>query len=177
MTCIAGCETKQGQVWLAGESELADENERSMLSRPKVWVRDGLVWGMSGASRPADLIRYSMRTPKLPRSRTSESTARYVIVELVDAVSAIHTADGVDDLSEWAALVGVRGELWMLDSDGLQAERMAEGYSAIGCGSTAALVGMAATVGLSPRVRLNRVVAAVCRHVPGCGGKITVVHG
>lgn len=170
MTCIAGVEA-EGRVWLAGDSEWSTKKVRSNSVEPKVWVRDGIAWGMSGDGRPADVIRFVARLPSLPRK--SAHVAAWIAAELCPALRSELAKEGAT--GEWGALVGVRGELWELDSDSLTAMRAAEGYAAVGCAQPAALVGLALTAKLSPRVRVVRVVGACSRHVPGVGGRITVV--
>lgn len=172
MTCIAGIE-HEGKVWLAGDAEWSSKRVRSNSADAKVWVRDGILWGMSGDGRPADVLRYVARLPSRPRR--AADVAPWMAADLVPAIRAALRADGSEGETEWAALVGVRGELWELDSGGYAAMRAAEGYAAVGCAQQSALVGLSLTASLTPRNRLIRVVNACGRHVPGVGGRVTVV--
>jgi hypothetical protein len=170
VTAIVGVE-HDGVVWLAGDAEFSSKRVRNMLAIPKVWERDGLVWGFAGASRPGELIRYELRTP---RKAAKTPVDAYVVTELIPAMRALWKADGCEE-SEWAALVGIGGELWELDSDGYSSDRPSEGYASVGSAQGPALVGLALTANLAPRTRVTRVVAACAKHCPGVGGRITVV--
>ncbi len=171
MTAIVGVEA-DGKVWLAGDSEWSTKRVRSNAVAPKVWVRDGIAWGMSGDGRPADVLRYVAPLPGRPRKHLD--VAAWLAAEMIPAIIKALRGEGCDAAS-WGALMGVRGELWEIDSEELPAMRASDGYAAIGCAQPAALVGLALTARLSPRVRVVRVVGACSRHIPGVGGKITVV--
>lgn len=170
MTCIAGVEA-DGCVWLAGDAEWSTKKVRSNSVHPKVWVRDGIAWGMSGDDRPAAIMRYVARLPSLPKR--APDVAEWMACEMVPSIRKALGAEGCE--GEWGLLLGIRDEIWELDSNQLPAMRAAEGYAAIGCAQPAALVGLALTAKLSPRARVIRVVAACSKHIPGVGGKITAV--
>lgn len=174
MTCIAGIE-HDGKVWLAGDSAAESETVKGFSRAPKVWVRDGLAWGGAGCLRPLDLVRYSLRVEKPP---PRGDCAAWVTCEVVPAIRQLFNDHELDsDVSEWGLLLGVRNELWEIDSDGFSASRGLEAYGAVGTAQTPALCVFAALRNrkLTPRNRLSMVVRACATHVPGVGGRVDVV--
>jgi len=161
---------------MAGDSEVSTKTLKYTISLPKVYEKDGLVWGWAGDCRPCELVRYDFKAPKRP---AKAETAAYVVRDLMPALRKLFKEDGLETDSsskvEWECLLGISGELWVLDSSGYLSDRVATGYAAAGSASMAALVGLALTESVSPRTRVTRVVEACCRHCVGVGGPVTVV--
>lgn len=174
MTSVLGLE-HDGEVWLGADSAVSGE-EIQTISSPKVWVRDGLIWGSAGDIRPGEIIRFCLRTPKPPKKEIE----KYVQADLLPAMASSFTQDGMD----WDAkglciefLVGVSGELWEIGVDGhsLTAIRPKDGYTYIGAGGAGGLVGLRLASNLSPRNRLLKVLNAMAYYLPTVRGPFTVI--
>lgn len=161
MTCIAGV-VHQGAVHLGGDSIAIDGYAMEVRSTPKVFRRGAFVVGCCGSFRLADVIRYHFTAPALP---TKGGLHRFMAVDFVESLREACKARGIASIENnveevgGAILVGVRGALFVIESD-FQVGEPTHGFTAIGCGAQVALGALYATPRVAPRRRLTTALSA-----------------
>lgn len=157
MTAIVGLVHK-GHVWMAGDSAYSTDDEVWIQRDPKVFRRGDILIGTCGLGRYESVMRYLV---DIPRFKKGTDPVQWVNVELAYEIRRAHTNDGyvhdsgAFEIKECQALIGVAGELFVLDSD-LCAWRTLCGYAAIGSGEGPARSSLHETEKLQPRTRLKR---------------------
>lgn len=161
MTCVVGLAVN-GAVHLGGDSIAIDGYSMEVRSLAKVFRRGAHIIGCAGSFRMADVIRYHFAPPTPPEDGPLH---RYMAVEFVESLREALRARGISSVEnnvedvEGAVMVGVRGSLFVIESD-FQVGEPACGYAAIGCGSSVARGALYATPTASPRARLTTALSA-----------------
>lgn len=156
MTCIVGVEHK-GVVWLGGDSAATDGAlNTTIIKDPKVFLRDGVGFGVCGLPKVMDALAHAI---KLPKQKMGTDRA-FLVSELVPAIR-----DGLEKLDcvikhhgesffEGAVLIAYRGKLYELQGN-FQLVHSAAGYASVGSGSALALGSLAATTSVKdPKQRV-----------------------
>jgi len=178
MTCIVGLE-HQGAVYLGGDSATMTGWDLSIANGdPKVFTRGGMIIGLSGSVRIAQLLRYAL---VIPKHRAHVSDMGYMVTDLATAINrmvveymgpaaAARDKDEADDrrppgLADSMILIGYRGALYWMDGD-LSVVRDSLGYAAIGCGAAFARGSMFASrdTAMSPTDRIEMALKAASEH-------------
>ena len=168
MTAIVGLVHK-GHVWMGGDSAYSTEDEVWIQRDPKVFRRGDVLIGTCGLGRFESVMRYLVEIPKL---RKGVDVGQWVNVELAYEVRKAHVNDGYEHTSgafevvDCQALIGVAGELFVLDSD-LCAWRPLCGYAAIGSGEGPARTSLHETEKLLPKTRLKRALERASQETTG----------
>lgn len=164
MTCIVGI-SERGTVWMGADSAAVVDTVDVLLVGSKLIRRGPLLIGVSGSAKAANVFRHDVPPPKR-RSRHSRRYMERDFGELVhrafETMAALKTENGV---SAWGgnALVGLRGELYLLDST-FGVTWIPDGYFAAGSGSPPALGALFATRGMPPAERIHLALEAAAAH-------------
>lgn len=156
MTCIVGI-ANGTTVFLGGDSASVGGLDLSRTLHPKVF-RNGLyIMGYTTSFRMGQLLEFA-DLPK-PTKTDKENLYRFMITKFVPAIREVFKEGGYLKVSESVEkggtfLVGVKGQLFIIDSD-FQVQQKVEHYYACGCGEPYALGAMHATEGKPPRERLQ----------------------
>jgi hypothetical protein len=169
MTAVVSLEHK-GAVHMGGDSAISCEESVALQAEPKVFVRNGVVFGIAGQPRIEPLLRYVV---DLPNVRKGTDPARWVNVDLASAIRKAMTDEGFVNVASWfeadgtAIMVGLLGKLFVVESD-LCAWRPLLGYHAIGSGGEHARASLRETAGksLQPRTRLKRALECAFEQSP-----------
>src|SRR5580658_7796164 len=78
MTCICAV-AGDGKVVMGGDSAVSSEDGDRSLRSPKVFERDGLLFGVSGELRAGQLIQHVF---DLPRPAEEQDTEQFLIRDL-----------------------------------------------------------------------------------------------
>lgn len=168
MTTVIAVETPSG-VTFGWDSQIT-YGHRAVHSDMKVFANSGIVFGVSGDVRYANILRY-MDIP----DRSTDDTDRYVTNELIPAMQqSLKTADAakVSDSkidTDSVALVCVRGRMYDIGSD-LSWHRQDDGIYAIGSGANYALGAFKSMV----VVGIRRALKAAAELDPYTGGELHV---
>jgi hypothetical protein len=137
------------------------------IGGPKVFCRDGLLFGSGGEPRIAHMLRYVFDLPATGRGQDIE---QYLVRDLGVRLHAFlkdQAQDLLPDLDDeherWLLLVGVGGRLFRVCSH-LSVSESATGYAAIGSGGALAMGSLASTEGQPPRRRVELALRAAERH-------------
>jgi ATP-dependent protease HslVU (ClpYQ) peptidase subunit len=138
MTCIAGVVGGDGRVYVGGDS--AGVSGWSIVTRAdeKVFRRGEWIFGFTSSFRMGQLIRYALDLP-VPPSRGIE---RFMATTFIDALRKTLKEGGCAQVENGvetggAFLVGLRGRLFIVDSD-FQVGESRDGFAAVGCGQAEA---------------------------------------
>ena len=161
MTCVAGI-AQSGRCYLCGDSAASAGDDRWTMGR-KVRRIGGIVLGVAGDVALCGPILSGRWSPRWD----GRAPRAWIGDEWVPAMrERLRRRRG--DLT---ALLGVGGELWVVDRDGSIVAPPATSYTAIGSGAAWAVGALAALDGsrprLAPRTRLRRALAIAARHSGG----------
>lgn len=140
MTTILMKETKKG-VKIAYDSQVTTGSRKGALDFDKVFVNNDVIYGVAGAVRDANILRYA-NLPSIPDSEWDVD--KWVTVQLIPAMMAIltdqHAAEYQNQqiYSENHCLVAVRNRVYRI-SGNFGWVRNPDGIYAVGSGSDYAL--------------------------------------
>ncbi len=148
MTCIVGIE-KDGQAFIGGDSACGYESMVRVIESEKVFNNYGFVIGYTSSFRMGQILRHQIPSYELADKLTSSYSERYVVSEFIESIRKAFKDLGYakiesNEESGGSFLLGVRGNIWLVESD-YQVERFADGLYAIGCGAEFALGALKAT--------------------------------
>ena len=169
MTTVAGLEHR-GTVWLGGDSAISTEDTVALQTLPKVFKRANVVIGIAGQCRLEPVMRHIVNVPNFKRG---DDPDRWVNVDLASAIRKAVTGEGLViesgwfDLGDSALLVGVGGQLFVIESD-LCGWRPLPGFHAIGSGGDKAVTSLKRTANgrLKPRTRLKQALEDAASETP-----------
>lgn len=162
---------------MGGDSAVSSEDGDRTLESPKVFERAGLLLGVSGEMRVAQLLQY---VHDVPRVAGGQDPALFVVRDLCGGFrtfmrdNAEELIPERDDDELWQLLVGVRGRLFRVCSHFSASESMT-GYDAIGSATPHALGSLASTEGQPARTRVELALRASERHHGGVAAPFTVL--
>lgn len=178
MTCIAAVK-HEGRVHLAGDSLVVDDGDWSThAAEDKVWEHGPFAMGFAGGLRPGQVVKHLLNPSAPPRSDLMAYMVTTFVADLRKALTEAgcdltHNDDG-ECKTVLALLVGVRGRIFVIDSDDFSVCE-ADEYTAIGSGAKWAVGSLRETKRLAPRTRLQRALSAAAAHSASVGGKFTFV--
>lgn len=182
MTAIAGVEYDGGVV-IGGDSAATwDDFGRVSLTSDKVWKSGEWLFGECGGVRSGQLMRYSFKIPNIPDD-SGEELEEFLCTDFMDTLRAVlvdsgvvesrHAIENLDNNSTY--LVGVRGQLWLLDED-FGVVRSSGGYWATGCGKDLALGSLHSTEEWEdPVSRVEAALEAAAAHNSAVMGPFTII--
>jgi ATP-dependent protease HslVU (ClpYQ) peptidase subunit len=162
LTVIAGLVHRR-QIWMGSDSAGCSGNDLSVRKDPKIFVKDGFIFGFTSSFRMGQLLHYKLEIPKQMANQTVE---HYMATTFVDAVRQClkdggyaRTENGVET-GGWF-LVGHEGRLFCVMSDYQVAENVVC-FNAIGSGEDFAKGSLDTTQDLDmhPRERILRALKA-----------------
>jgi hypothetical protein len=177
MTAIAGfCD--KGTVWMGGDSAGVAGNDLTLRADPKVFRNGEFLFGFTTSFRMGQLIRFRFKPPVV---RECQDLFEYMATDFVDALRECLKVGGFaakDKEREEGGtfLVGVRGRLFLVDSD-YQIEEPLDQYEACGCGHPMVRGALFATQGMEDsRARIELALMAAERHSTGVRGPFVIEH-
>ncbi|ABW11741.1 conserved hypothetical protein [Parafrankia sp. EAN1pec] len=166
MTCIVGVE-HDGRVVIGGDSAGVAGWSITVRADTKVFRNGEFVMGFTDSFRMGQLLRYSL-VPPVPHSWDLD---RFMATEFVSVVRDCLRDGGfarndAGNESGGLFLVGIRGQLYRIDSD-YQIGRTLDNYDAAGCGEEYARGSLHSTVGEEPEERVRKALEAAAHHSTG----------
>lgn len=187
MSVVVGIE-HGAEVWMAADSLVSDgEIIFETNEPPKLFEWNGILLGAVGSFRVGNVLHESFEPPQL---KANEEPMSYMMRKFIPALCAVFeeydidtkpkvVAHGFELQYDWSIMVGLctasGGRIYVVDDD-LSVARCADNYAFIGTGGEVAAGALFATTNykLKPETRIERAVAAACKHVASVGGKIVV---
>lgn len=177
MTCIVGIKGYDGRVYVGGDSAATDEDMALTVRQdPKVFQVGPYLIGTSGSFRVAQLIRYSLKVPPLPRDpgRFHRMMVKGFVGAILRCLEAggVTLKDGAVDGSSF--VVGFRGNLFFIDQDMNVADPGP--YCAAGCADQIAHGALyAQRPGMDPEERVLQALKAAERFSGGVRAPFVVL--
>lgn len=152
MTCVAGI-VDGPKVWLGGDSANSSKVEIVTTVDPKVFQLGEWVLGYAGDLAFGDVLRYRIAMPRLSKNSNIDQLVHVDLIDEILAACKRRSIDSADERGE--AIVGVRGRLYVIDTD--LSIREARGFASIGNGGIAARCALAesAKSRRTPKTRLK----------------------
>lgn len=181
MTVIVGI-PHNDRVYLGGDAQGTGQGSYDIRVEPKVWERDGLVFGSTSSFRAAQILRYRTTLPDLPEDAEDDDALwPWLVNDFVDALREARRAAGSEtkfgDGSESGPqfMLGVVGRLFVVDTD-YQVYEQPRGF-AVGSGSPEARGSLHTSAGFwrSPERRIRAALEAACAIDPSCRPPFTIV--
>jgi ATP-dependent protease HslVU (ClpYQ) peptidase subunit len=178
MTCIIGLKYN-GTVYLGGDSAGVDVNNISIRADEKVFSNGPFIMGFSGSFRMGQLLQWSFRPPRLPKSR---SIFGYLVTDFIDALRKCYQEKGTLKSSESGCdmgdqlLLGIHDELYHIQSD-FQVAEVQDAYNSIGSGMDVSLGAMYATEDIEndPEYRIRVALEAAAKHITSVAPPFLVI--
>jgi len=177
MTAIAAL-VHNGYVYMGGDSATSFGTRIALDPKGKVFkASTGLIMGLSGYSRVADVVRYGFTPPALTEGQALDAYMRFTFAQALRDFLKEHThtstKDGYENTGLWGIL-GWRGQLWELSCD-LGITQSLDPYMATGSGGDLALAVLHVTPELEPRDRIDRALRAAEHYDAGVRGPFTLL--
>lgn len=170
MTAIVGLVDSDGSVWLGGDSAASTSHSVWVRNDSKVFIQGELILGFTGSYRARDILQYQMSMTQPGQVDNLDRFLRTTFVEEVRSAfskSGYMSRDDGKDFQASRLLVGVRGRLFMVDSD-FHVGEMETPFAAIGSGYSEAQGSLYSTRAMTdPRKRLEEALAASSYYNPG----------
>ncbi len=167
MTCIAAI-TDRTIVWMGGDSAGVSGSNLEIRDDPKVFKREDKskniwVFGFTVSFRMGQLIRYDLELPELGRD-DEQNIHRFMVKKFVPAIRKCLAEGGWRTKKEdrevgGKFLVGLRGNIFMIDSD-YQVGIPSNLFTAIGSGENLALGALFVSDDKLPEERILNALAA-----------------
>lgn len=166
MTCIVAL-TDGGTVHMAGDSGCCFGQRLVQLEEPKVFAVGDMLIGDSGTVRAGQILRHAFTPPPIPAGKV-DLTGYFAGAFYAALLEAYAAGDLRDKSDSCDMLIGLRGRIYHLSSDGAVTVDARRSHVAIGNGAPYALGAMfAAPTKSAPRVRLAIGLEAAAHHVAG----------
>lgn len=130
MTCIAAI-VEPGRVWMGGDSAVSFSSAVLLQAEPKVFKRGPIIVGCCGNAT------WESMWQRLEFDPPGDDIAKWVKTKLSDALKEAIKKLPTDGLDEVDTLIGVGGNLYTADSEGIP-WRIRNSYYAIGSSSDSA---------------------------------------
>ena len=136
MTTLVGLQGKNFAV-LAADSQITEDNLRTIsLTTPKIIRKGKYLLGITGDTRPGDILTYNWNPPALPKNVDAvQHMGKKVIPSIIDAFSSngYHNYGGDDKEGGFDYLLAFNAQLFHIACD-LSFIQSHTGYYGIGSG-------------------------------------------
>lgn len=173
MTCIAVVR-QDNKIYMAGDRGVSDDDTIGVCSSPKVWKKDGYLFGYAG-SMDGDRIRH-LFVPPQPDSRVNID--KFMYGKFLKALRKFYEEWWVDvsNTSDFGMIICVKGKIYEHNASDMSLTQYDSDYLAMGSGGQLALGSLHATKNQKdPRKRANNAVQAAISHSTTCRGPIDIV--
>jgi len=169
MTCIVAL-VENNIAYFAGDSLVVNipkpyhpHVNQTVRKEPKIWTRNGMVFGANGAVRMLQLLRYVM---EIPEYTPGQDKIRYLVTKFIPALQECFDKNKYEDGElDGNILLALGGELFTIGG-AFNVCNTADGYDSVGKANEVAIGSLYTTaqLGLSPLKRLYLALAATERH-------------
>lgn len=178
MTCIVGIKTKDN-VFIGGDTFASNGFTGRQTLRPKVFKKDGFLYGVCGSFRIIQLLEFTYNTPK---RNIGETTNDYIYGKISEDVRSVLknggdviTKDGIDKM-QGDFLFAYDNRLFIMQSDFSILETVSN-YAATGSGEYHAEASLYSTEGIikDPRERIKKAIICASNYVLSVNDKIDIL--
>jgi 20S proteasome alpha/beta subunit len=167
MTCIVGIVDK-GVIYIGADRGASDEESIISLSRPKIHVRDGWIFGYSGSLGTGQLLEI------IDLPIPDKDVYRLIRKDIVSAMkSAIEDYGNGDSDHASDFLIGADGMLFEFNTSDWSVAEVKE--TAVGSGGPFALGSLYTSKHLSVEDRIKTAVESAIQYSPTCQSPIDIL--
>lgn len=186
MTCIVGLELGDGRVLFGADSMACGGGFYTTCTDAKIWRGPGYLLGGAGSSRLIDKLKFGTVLPRGPAAGSIVEAwlvNKFLPVAQPAARSVMRGGGDDDSDSDFVGLmVGVNGQVFLVDVLDGDIERSVHGFHALGSGSEVALGALFATARLEgfmpdPKDRLELALEASAARCIGVGAPFLFLEG
>lgn len=169
MTCIVAL-VENGIAYFAGDSLVVNVPSQfysgvsqTVRREPKIWARDGMLFGANGSVRMLQLLRYIF---EIPEYNPDQDKVRYLVTQFIPALQdCFKLNEYQNDELDGGILLSFGGELFTIGKS-LNVCNTADAYESVGKASEVAIGSLHTTaqLGLPPHQRLYLALKATEHH-------------
>jgi ATP-dependent protease HslVU (ClpYQ) peptidase subunit len=139
MTVIVAALSDENEVVMGADSAGISENELEIRRDPKIFIKNGFLFGFCGSYRVCQLVRYHLTFPKFE----GEDAMQYMVTKFVVSLRSMLKEFEVDVKSDedFSFIVGFKKNIFVVSAD-LQVAEQRDGFCAIGAGAQIAKGGL-----------------------------------
>lgn len=142
MTCIVGL-VYGDELFMGADSAGVSNYDITLRKDPKVFKRNGILFGYTSSFRMGQLLRYSF---KIPEQKEGVSDFEYLCTDFIDSLMQCFEEKNYSRISNNEAsggvfLIGLNKKLYKVWSD-FQVEEAITPYSSCGCGESYAMASL-----------------------------------
>lgn len=172
MTCIVAV-VDNDKVWMGGDSAGVSGMDLMVRKDPKVFRVGEFLMGFTTSFRMGQILMHGFNPPTI-----TGDLFKYMVNEFVPALRHAFKEGGFLELNAnrekgGTFLVGIRGRLFMIESD-FQVGETYDGYAAVGCGDQIAHGALFASKELPAKKRVKLALKAAERYSSGVRGPFLV---
>ncbi len=175
MTCIAVVrDAATNKIYMAGDRGVSDDNTINVCSSPKVWKKEGYLFGYAG-SMDGDRIKH-LFVPPTPEPRVNID--KFMYSTFLKALRKFYEEwwVGVSPSSDFGLIICVKGKIYEHNAADMSLTQYDQDYLAMGSGGDLALGSLYSTkLYKDGRKRANMAVQAAINHSTSCKGPIDIV--
>jgi|LakMenE01Jun11ns_1017448.scaffolds.fasta_scaffold9766892_1 hypothetical protein len=134
MTVIVALLSDDNEVVVGSDSAGISDSELEIRSDPKLFVKNGCIFGFCGSYRVCQLVRYHFNFPKFDIKEKLDPM-EYMVTKVIVPLRALLKEFEVDKESEdFSFIMGFKKNLFVVSAD-LQVASQRDGFCAIGAGA------------------------------------------
>jgi len=178
MTCIVAL-VDSGRVWIGGDSAGSSGWDLTLRRDPKVFARDGMLFGFTTSFRMGQLLQYKLEVPDRPAKMPAMT---FMCGPFIDAVRTTFQQGGwakIESNREEAGqfIVAFDRHLFTVWGD-YQVATSRDPFMAAGCGAPYTLGSLLTSpVGAHPRYRVRKALEVAAHCSAGVAGPFTILEG
>ena len=175
MTCIAVVRDRvTNKIWMAGDRGVSDDNSISVCSSPKIWKKEGYLFGYAG-SMDGDRIKHLFVPPEF---EGRGSIDKFMYSKFLKALRKFYEEWWVDTSpsSDFGMIICVRGKIYEHNASDMSLTQYEQDYLVMGSGGDLALGSLFSTQKQKDaRKRAMQAVNAAITHSTSCKGPIDIL--
>lgn len=175
MTCIAVVRDRAtNKIWMAGERAVSDDNTVNVCSSPKIWKKEGYMFGYAGAM-DGDRLRHLFVPPQY---EGRGSIDKFMYSKFLKGLRNFYEGWWVDtsSSSDFGMIICIRGKIYEHSAGDMSLTQYEQDYLAMGSGADLAMGSLYTTQKQKDgRKRVMQAVNAAITHSPSCKGPIDIL--
>lgn len=175
MTCIAVVrDSVNNKIWIAGDRGVSDESTINICSSPKVWKKEGYLFGYAG-SMDGDRVKHLFVPPTFEGRGNVDA---FMYSKFLKSLRKFYEEWWVDtsSSSDFSMIICTRGKIYEHNSADMSLTQYEQDYLSIGSGADLALGSLYSTQKQKDaRKRAVLAVNAAITHSVSCKGPIDIL--
>ena len=175
MTCIAVVrDSENNKIWMAGDRGVSDDNTINVGSSPKIWKKDGYLFGYAG-SMDGDRIKHLFVPPQFDGRGNID---KFMYSKFLKSLRKFYEEWWVDitPTSDIGMIICTRGKIYEHNAADMSLTQYEQDYLVMGSGGDLAMGSLYSTQKQKDgRKRTVQAVSAAITHSTSCKGPIDIL--